>query len=206
MFSSTTYHHRCPWARLHKDSHLDERARLRLPHERRARIAADHAGGVIAAQRRDRARLGRRLGWLRDLPDARRASASLTGRRRARSAAHRLRARAGRRRAAIAAGIQHFGDQHRPRNRGIWVVSCFFLKGAKRHKKTPPLTATCSPIFFFFVYFALYNSTQNTASVPQERTLLQIVCAPAPVRIRRPSSIKRRPESLESKHRSSKSL
>ena len=131
-------------------SHLAERARLRLPHERRARIAADHAGGVIAAQRRDRARLGRRLGWLRDLPDARRASASVPGRRRARSAAHRLRARAGRRRAAIAAGIQHFGDQHRPRNRGIWVVSCFFLKGAKRHKKTSPLTAPCIAIFSFF--------------------------------------------------------
>ena len=96
-----------------EDSHLDERARLRLPHERRARIAADHERGVIAAQRRDRARLGRRLGRLRDLPDARRASASVPGRRRARSAAHRLRARAGRRRAAIAAGIQHFGEQHR---------------------------------------------------------------------------------------------
>ena len=94
-------------------SHLAERARLRLPHERRARVAADHAGGVIAAQRRDRARLGRRLGWLRDLPDARRASASVPGRRRARSAAHRLRARAGRRRAAIDTAIQHFGEQHR---------------------------------------------------------------------------------------------
>ena len=89
--------------------------------ERRARIAADHAGGVIAAQRRDRARLGRRLGWLRDLPDARRASASVPGRRRARSAAHRLRARAGRRRAAIDTAIQHFGEQHRRlwRSRGI---------------------------------------------------------------------------------------
>ena len=60
---------------------------------------------------------------------------------------------------------------------------------------------------FFLFYLPLYNSTQNTAGVPQERTPLQIVCAPAPVRIfRRPSSIKRRPESLESKHRSSKSL
>ena len=102
-------------------SHLAERARLRLPHERRARIAADDAGGVIAAQRRDRARLGHRLGWLRDLPDARRASAPVPGRRRARSAAHRLRARAGRRRAAIDTAIQHFGEQHRRlwRSRGI---------------------------------------------------------------------------------------
>ena len=62
-------------------------------------------------------------------------------------------------------------------------------------------------LFFVFKFsLPLYNSTQNTAGVPQERTPLQIVCAPAPVRIRRPSSIKRRPESLESEHRSSKSL
>ena len=58
----------------------------------------------------------------------------------------------------------------------------------------------------FLFYSPLYNSTQNTAGAPQRRTPLQIVCAPAPVRIRRPSSIKRRPESLESEHRSSKSL
>ena len=116
-----------------------------------------------AAQRRYRARLGRRLGRLRDLPDARRASAPVPGRRRARSAAHRLRARAGRRRAAIAAGIQHFGDQHRPRNRGIWVVSCFFLKGAKRHKKTPPLTTPFNSIFFFFLkFFQSVYVRQNT--------------------------------------------
>ena len=113
-------------------SHLAERARLRLPHERRARIAADHAGGVIAAQRRDRARLGRRLGWLRDLPDARRASASVPGRRRARSAAHRLRARAGRRRAAIAAGIQHFGEHHRRFCGGRAGLSRLLLQSSKK--------------------------------------------------------------------------
>ena len=56
---------------------------------------------------------------------------------------------------------------------------------------------------FFLFYLPLYNSTQNTAGAPQRRTPLQIVCAPAPVRIRRPSSIKRRPESLDIKHRSS---
>ena len=115
-----------------EDSHLDERARLRLPHERRARIAADHVGGVIAAQRRDRARLGRRLGWLRDLPDARRASASVPGRRRARSAAHRLRARAGRRRAAIAAGIQHFGEHHRRFCGGRAGLSRLLLQSSKK--------------------------------------------------------------------------
>ena len=43
-------------------------------------------------------------------------------------------------------------------------------------------------VFCFLFYFPSFDSTQNTAGVPQERTPLQIVCAPAPVRIRRPSS------------------
>ena len=74
-------------------------------------------------------------------------------------------------------------------------------------RRTPGARALISGAFLFVLfYLPLYNSTQNTAGVPQERTPLRIVCAPAPVRIRRPSSIKRRPESLESKHRSSKSL
>ena len=79
-----------------------------------------------------------------------------------------------------------------------------FLKLHTAPQHNAPCWSFC---FFFLFYFPSYDSTQNTAGVPQERTPLQIVCAPAPVRIfRRPSSIKRRPESLESKHRSSKSL
>ena len=73
-------------------------------------------------------------------------------------------------------------------------------------RRTPGARALISAFLFVLFYLPLYNSTQNTAGAPQKRTPLQIVCAPAPVRIRRPSSIKRRPESLESKHRSSKSL
>ena len=135
-------------------SHLDERARLRLPHERRARIAADHAGGVIAAQRRDRARLGRRLRRLQDLPDARRASASVPGRRRALSAAHRLRARAGRRRAAIAAGIQHFGEQHRRVCGGLAGLSrASFANGQKDTKRRP---APPPPLLYLFVCVCVF--------------------------------------------------
>ena len=50
---------------------------------------------------------------------------------------------------------------------------------ARQARRSAPRSAQRS--FCFFVYFALDNSTQNTASVPQERTLLQIVCAPATV-------------------------